>query len=184
MEKKGLFASFEKTVGFLADFWNENIAKPVTQAYNFGIISLDSEKDKPYFELAEIKLKKKKLPDILKNLRSEFEDFGVEFNEVHQQKINKIFGNIQSEIGSEKSKIISITFTKSKNEINVFLLSAIEILPQSELNYVGHVLYIDKARYEIHRKANLKNSPNFLEGLNLEKFERVFVIDLDNQQME
>ena len=179
MEEKGFFASFEKTVGFVADFWNENIAKPITQAYNVGIISLDSEKDKPYFEIAEIKLKNKKLPDILKNLRSEFEDFGIEFNEVHQQRINQIFGKIQLEIGSEKSKVVSITFTKSKNEINVFLLSAIEILPKSELNYVGHLLYIDKARYEIHRKANLKNSPNFLEGLNLKKFEKEYVIDLD-----
>ena len=184
MEKKGLFGSFEKTVGYLSDFWNENVAKPITQAYNAAIISLDSQTDKPYFEIAEIKLKKKKWFDILKNLRSEFEDFGVEFSEVDQQKINQIFGNIQSEIGSEKSKIVSITFTKSKNEINVFLLSAIEILPQNELNYVGHVLYIDKARYEIHRKANLKDSPNFLEGLNLKQFEKDYVIDLDNQEME
>lgn len=184
MEEKGFFGSFEKTVGFLTDFFNENIAKPISEAYNFGVMSLDSEKDKPYFEIAEIKLKKKKLPDIFKNLKSEFEDFGVEFNEVHQQKISKIFGNIQSEIGSEKSKVVSITFTKSKNEINVFLLSAIEILPNSELNYVGHVLYIDKVRYEIHRKANLKNSPNYLEGLNLKKIGKDYVIDLDNQQME
>ena len=194
MEKKGgLFDSFTQTIGFVKDFWNENVVKPInkgldtmSKGYNQALISMDSEKNKPYFELAEIKLQKTKLNNILKNLKCEFEEFAVEFNEVHKTKMQKIFVDIQSKFGSEKFKIVSILFKKSKDKINVYLLSAIEILSQTEMNYVGQVLYIDKERYEIHRKASLDNSPNFLEELDLKKFtnEEHYVIDMDNTQLE